>query len=208
MTVATPVNTHASSAEASSLDFRQIMKAISYPGSICHCLSFFDSEEIEGLQASAQQIANTLISSDVSVAFVGLKPSEVHDDWLRLGLRAKQVPVEKADYIFIAANNLQDLDLSLIKIGSAESPEKSATLLISLQNDFHEAVQRPLTLSGPGINPDEAAPVINLDSMPSSFLEQRALICQEFPQGVDLFCCTEKEFLAIPRTTVIRWAGE
>jgi alpha-D-ribose 1-methylphosphonate 5-triphosphate synthase subunit PhnH len=193
------------SAEASSLDFRQIMKAMSYPGRVCHCLSMIDETDVPSVNRSAQQIANVLVSREVNVSYFVQEPTEACEQWIRFQLRSQIVPINDADYLFTHAENLAELKLENLPMGTSESPEKSITLIVSVSSDFNKPSQRPLQFTGPGINPDAPATQVNLDSVSTRFFEQRAALAPLFPLGIDVFFCSEREFIALPRTTQVTW---
>lgn len=208
MNQTTTLNYKHESAEAASLDFRNILKAMAYPGKICHCLSFFEQTDVDVIHPSAQQIAKVLISREVTVGFADEVVSPAREQWVRIDLRSAIVPPEQADYLFITAGQLVDFDLNRLKKGSAESPDKSTTLLVSVDHDLQAPSQRPVYFSGPGINPKTGPVMLNLDSISNSFFNKRAELVADFPLGIDLFFCSKQDFIALPRTTNVTFAGE
>ncbi len=193
------------SAEASSLDFRQILKAMSYPGKVCQCFSKIDESHARSINRSAQQIAHTLVSREVSVSYFLQQPSNACKDWIRFILRSRIVTPEDADFLFVNGTDLAELDLQTLPMGTSESPQNGITLLVSVDDDFTHPSLRPLTLTGPGVNPNGPPVVINLDSVSNNFFQQRQTLAPLFPLGIDVFFCAAEDFIALPRTTQVNW---
>jgi phosphonate C-P lyase system protein PhnH len=193
------------SAEVSSLDFRKIMNAMAYPGRAVRCPSAAEAANVPTVTRSSQQIAKSLVSRDVTVSFFKQVPTEACLDWVRFTLRSQRVEPEHGDFLFVNAEDLTELDLETLPLGTAESPERSVTLLINVSHDFSNPAERPLVFSGPGVNPNGPAVVVNLDSVPLSFFERRRLLAPIFPLGLDAYFCSDKEFIALPRTTQVTW---
>jgi alpha-D-ribose 1-methylphosphonate 5-triphosphate synthase subunit PhnH len=85
--------------------------------------------------------------------------------------------------------------LECFALGSAESPEQSATLLIRV-----DALTggTPIVLSGPGIQHTQTiAPV----GLPERFWRERAALAPLFPCGIDCYLLCGAELIGLPRTT-------
>lgn len=189
------------SAEESSLDFRQIMKAVSFPGRAQHCLSIPGKNDLSSMTMSLQQIAEALINRDVCVCFSGTLPTENCLKWLTLYLHSQVTELNDADFIITDAQHLTTDLLEKIKVGTDEFPDRSATVLVNWHRPFSQPSDNPVVASGPGINPDEPSLSLNLDDISSEFLSARQQLNNRYPLGVDLFLCAEEEFMALPRTT-------
>jgi len=82
--------------------------------------------------------------------------------------------------------------------GTAEYPDRSATLLIQLPSLDGG---RPLCLTGPGI--EAARPFAPL-GLPGVFWEQRERMQGDFPCGLDCFFFDNSRVAGLPRTTLTR----
>jgi len=192
-------------AESSALDFRQIMNAMAFPGRTHSCESPKNNAISADVNGSAQHIANALVSREVTVSFFDLTPSAVSLEWLRLSLRSRIVDFKDADFIFVNSSSLTNLDLDELPLGNAESPEKSTTLLVNVSDAFTASTDRPIRFGGPGVNPNALPISVNLDSVPTSFFEQRERLKPLFPMGLDVYFCSKDDFIAMPRTTTVTW---
>lgn len=89
-------------------------------------------------------------------------------------------------------------DWSRFPIGSAEYPDHSATLLLSVAS--FSGGER-LILTGPGIETSrDVAPA----GLPSDFVAAMAANAALFPRGLDVLLVCGSELLALPRTTRIQ----
>jgi alpha-D-ribose 1-methylphosphonate 5-triphosphate synthase subunit PhnH len=85
--------------------------------------------------------------------------------------------------------------LESFALGSAESPEQSATLLIRVSALTGGA---PVVLSGPGIL-DTAT--ISPAGLPARFWHERATLAPLFPCGIDCYLVCGARLIGLPRTT-------
>jgi len=167
--------------------FSQLVNAFSYPGTVQTLAN-------ESGSASLSVIA-TLVDGATSLS----DPYQLLNaaDLLRLQVEASAP--ETASYVLCAGDKSNNFEPSL---GSLESPDQSATLVIKV-TDLQSGAQR-LNLSGPGIKDScEIAP----QGLHTSWLSQRQEWCGAFPLGVDLILVSESAFVAIPRTTQIKEVG-
>jgi alpha-D-ribose 1-methylphosphonate 5-triphosphate synthase subunit PhnH len=205
MQVSDVIQTDYQSAEISSLDFRHIMNAMAYPGRPFQCPMMEFETSLTPMKKSAQQIANALVSREVNLSFFGQRPSVAALEWIRFTLRSKVVDIAESHFLFVDAQDLVNLNLEVLPLGGAESPENSITLLVSVDGGFQKPAQRPVTFSGPGVNPEGPPVKVNLDCVPTSFFEQRKSLAPLFPLGLDAYFCGDDEFIALPRTTQTTW---
>jgi alpha-D-ribose 1-methylphosphonate 5-triphosphate synthase subunit PhnH len=82
--------------------------------------------------------------------------------------------------------------------GSAEYPDRGATLLISVACLDGGA---PVTLTGPGI---ATATSFAPQGLPDHFWSQRTSMGKDFPRGVDCFLFDDHRVAGLPRTTQAR----
>ncbi|MDX1342368.1 MAG: phosphonate C-P lyase system protein PhnH [Reinekea sp.] len=201
----TLINGNDYSAESASLDYRQLLKAMSYPGKVCHGLSIIDDTRMSIVNRSAQQIAQTLLSGDVSASYFRAPESASFERWIRFDCESRLVAVQEADFLFVNGKDLADLDLLSLKLGSEESPDRSVTLLVMVSHTFMSESLRPVFASGPGIRPEGPEVKLNLDDIPTEFFQHRQQLAPLFPMGMDMFICHPREFIALPRTTSLVW---
>lgn len=169
--------------------FRRLMEAFSYPGRVVEI-----TEANEAADALTAVLA-TLLDSEVSLADPeGLVSQE---DWPRLEARAAKP--EQAD--FILAQGARALGIEP-RLGSLESPERSATLILRVAALGQGA---GYGLSGPGVNGSHA---LHLSGLDPAWLAARATWNSAFPTGVDLLLVDATRIAALPRTTRIHTQGE
>jgi phosphonate C-P lyase system protein PhnH len=102
--------------------------------------------------------------------------------------------------IVIVDSELMPAQLAAAKRGEEITPEGGATIYLRI--DEHTPWTRA-SLTGPGINGTAHIEV----PFTSAVLEARALVCAEFPRGVDIITIDrDAQVLAFPRTTLIEAA--
>jgi alpha-D-ribose 1-methylphosphonate 5-triphosphate synthase subunit PhnH len=85
--------------------------------------------------------------------------------------------------------------LATFRLGEAESPEHSATLLIRVDALTGGA---PVVLRGPGI---ESTATIAPVGLPTRFWQERAELAPMFPCGIDCYLVCGDQLIGLPRTT-------
>jgi alpha-D-ribose 1-methylphosphonate 5-triphosphate synthase subunit PhnH len=113
-------------------------------------------------------------------------------DWPRLQAR----PETAEHAAFVAADGARAPDFSP-SLGSLESPERGATLVLTVAA---LGAGRRLRLSGPGIDGHATLAVAGLHP---GWIEARAGWVAAFPLGVDMVLCDDTQFAALPRTAQI-----
>jgi len=170
--------------------FRRLMEACAFPGRLADLSD-------TGTQALTSVLA-TLLDGEVSLADPdGLVASE---DWRRL--EAHRRGPDKAD--FIVCDGAQGPAFTPC-LGTLESPERSATLIIrvaGLANGAHEVKGAgiPLLLSGPGI---EHTQTLTVEGLAPAWLTAREIWVAAFPLGVDCLLVDAQRAAFLPRTTRI-----
>ncbi len=159
--------------------FRQLLSAFSYPGQI---VSLGGEPE----QALTLALA-TLI--DGSVGLCDLHGLISIDDRRRLG--CTMTAAEAAQFVVVDAGQFTEFQPSL---GSLESPEHGATLLLRA---YPEESKTVLRLTGPGINGER---ILTVAGVHPEWWSQRKLWNRAFPLGADMIILTGDQLLAIPRT--------
>lgn len=169
--------------------FRTLMKAFSYPGRCYHLPPGLQP------QKAVMAILATLADAEVSVADCAQQLDAL--DQQRLG--APVVDPSEARFVVAAAERAPDFTPS---IGSLESPELSATLLLpvkALGTALAQGLQ--LSLTGAGVQGQRSLAVAGLHP---DWLTSRQRWNQSFPMGVELLLCDGMQLVALPRTTRIQ----
>ncbi|GAB1622672.1 phosphonate C-P lyase system protein PhnH [Agarivorans aestuarii] len=176
--------------------FRQILKALSEPGSqvtLEHHLGFAP------LNAAASQVVMSLCDQQTALYLSAAltknaeQPIEqaLHNLAFHNGL--SPAPINQADFVVLDAQ--EELDLSQLKAGTDSSPEQSATVLIQT-NSLHTGPV--FQLSGPGIKHKLD---LQLGDLSTSIVDYLLKPSHRFPLGLDFMFCHQQSLVAISRTT-------
>lgn len=166
-------------------NYRALLEATSRPGLIQPI--HFSQESADALTA----VLAALLDSEVSLADVD---QQIHQDSWPL-FQAKRADVESADYVVCQGHKAPMFEP---KVGTLESPEHSATLLLSV-NSLNTG-PLILELTGPGI---ESSIKCSISGLNHEWLKQREDWVGAFPLGVDVLLMDQTHVLALPRTTVV-----
>jgi len=169
--------------ELNRINFRSLLKALSYPGDEFKLWPVYDSFLLAAFA--------TIVSPESTYY---LEDQEKTKELAQILVNAQPVSLEKADYIF--CNQFQPHLLLKAKTGTSLYPEQSATLFFCPPSDL----SLPVCLKGPGIlnqkhtNLPVSAEFIDL------FLKQN----QNFPLGLDVFLITKQgTVIGLPRTIYV-----
>ncbi|MEM9955074.1 MAG: phosphonate C-P lyase system protein PhnH [Chloroflexota bacterium] len=165
--------------------FLALMWSLSYPGRIYSLPS--------GASSAFEAIAETLL--DIETSFYTTDETAVATFSAN---GARLLSPERAAYHFY--ENLSENDLDTLKeasIGTLMYPDQSATLIIGATF----GTGQELTLTGPGINPQQAT-TISIGGIPIAFwtLREKAI---RYPRGWDIYLVDDKQVIGLPRTTLI-----
>ncbi|AOZ52500.1 phosphonate C-P lyase system protein PhnH [Chromobacterium vaccinii] len=150
---------------------------------------------LPGLKASAAALLYTLADQDVRVWLPALPDDTIASLRFHTGIRVAELP-EEADFIVIAAG-MPLPDLMSLKAGSAEYPDRSATLLIEVDGFGADQVEG----SGPGF----AAPRrFGAAGLPKDFWREWQRNHARFPLGVDAMLISDTHVAGLPRSVRIR----
>ncbi|MBE0507198.1 MAG: phosphonate C-P lyase system protein PhnH [Marinospirillum sp.] len=169
--------------------FRTLMMAFSYPGRCYHLPPDLQP------QKAIMAILATLADAEVSVADCTQQLDAL--DQQRMG--ALVVDASEARFVVAVAEQAPDFAPS---IGSLESPELSATLLLpvkALGTTLAQGLQ--LSLTGAGVQGQTSLAVNGLHP---DWLKSRERWNQSFPMGIELLLCDGTQLVALPRTTRIK----
>ncbi|WP_170761473.1 phosphonate C-P lyase system protein PhnH [Ruegeria lacuscaerulensis] len=170
--------------------FRVAMTVMARPGEI---RSLSGSQPPAPLSVAAGTLLLTLCDPDTTVHLAGATDTDAVRQWLTFHTGAPFVAASDADF---AVGTWQALGpLGRYRIGTAEYPDRSATLIV----ECDVLQQTGAELSGPGIRgtsrlslPDGAA-----------FRKNAA----QYPLGCDFFFTSGDKVAALPRSTQIRAEG-
>lgn len=188
----------------SQLTFRALLKCMAEPGSVIDLSELAlpvnaepnETTEHSQLYATTWCIAQTLFDPDSSVFLAA--PFDVES--LRTTLRFQTdthitSDTEQADFVIAQLEELKHLEQ--FKVGTAETPDQSTTLILQVE-DFASA--NPMQLQGPGIKASARLPIKGLTSEMQQNLVQNHLL---YPCGIDVIFCSPTQIAALPRSTQI-----
>lgn len=166
--------------------FRDLLHVFSYPGQV---RASHAAEPMTWLALLA-----ALLDGEVGLA----DPHGMIPDGQWPMLEALPTPPERAAFIVADGGRAPDFEP---RLGSLESPETGATLLLRVAALGQAPGAVPLSLSGPGVRDRTGLAVTGLHP---GWLEARAGWVAAFPLGVDLLLCDACRFAALPRTTEVQ----
>lgn len=174
--------------------FRHLLMSMAYPGTIAELK--MDLACPGRLSPAAGAVLLTLLDYETPL-WTDLDPDSPELHWLTFHTGAPVTPDPAvAGFALITDTNVLN-GPGRFNPGTAASPDISTTLVIQAQ-----AMDpgRHLRLTGPGI---ENETFIHVAGIPEPFWENRTVINQGCPAGIDMIVVHEGRFCAIPRTTRI-----
>ncbi len=165
--------------------FRKIMTVMARPGDI---EKVSGAKPPEPLSVAAGCLILCLCDPDTPVFLATAQDQPAVRDWISFHTGAPIVAAEAAHF---AIGHWDDLPLHRFRIGTAEYPDRSATLIVEVPGLAPQGVQ----LTGPGIK--DAAHL----SLPETQAFQRNAAL--FPLGLDFFFTSGAHLAALPRTTKV-----
>jgi alpha-D-ribose 1-methylphosphonate 5-triphosphate synthase subunit PhnH len=172
--------------------FRLLLLAMAYPATIIEedLNHLFVSPP--PLEKEAASILLTLCDFDTGIY---LSPSLNNvSQYLSFHTGAKIVPIKKASFALFG--NIKELTkLEDLNWGTEKYPDHSTTLIIG--GSFN-GEGPDLHASGPGIKEPK---LFTGHGLTTKFIEERELMVQSFPLGVDIFLVGFEKICALPRTT-------
>lgn len=165
--------------------FRELVEAFSRPGDIREIGNCVDGA------IARRAVLATLMDAEMTLA----DPQEQipPEDWPLL--QARRVKSEYGRYVAAKGSSAPDFQPAL---GSLESPELGATLLIEIDKVGQGDIS--LELVGPGINGRRQ---LRLAGLHPDWLTRREAWVSSFPLGVDMLLSDAHRIVALPRTTQI-----
>ena len=173
--------------------FRSALDALSRPGR-CFQVGY----SLKGLALGPAMAHLLLALTDDDTPVWWQRSASVETAWLRFHTSAPvaNMPDAAAFAVVVDAQCMPRIDS--FAIGSVESPERSATLLVEVSS----MVQGPaVEWRGPGIADLQ---IVRIAGLPDNFWTQWQANHAAFPQGVDIvFTCADAA-IGLPRTTRVR----
>lgn len=176
--------------------FRRLLDAAAHPGRLFNLIDTFTGLEDAPSGHQRPLAAALLALADYETpVWLDDDPSAILRSLLAFHCNAP-LAAGPQTASFVVISNAADMPaLERYSWGSAEYPDRGATLLISVA-DLRSG--RPVSLCGPGI---DGAVTVGPQGLPEDFWRQRTLMQREFPRGLDCFFFDERHVVGLPRTT-------
>ena len=163
--------------------FRAVMTAMARPSEICQVSGAMPPAP---MSVAAGVVLLTLCDPETPIYLAGRYDTPQIREWITFHTGAPFVGAQDA---LFALGGWEDLPLQEFQIGSAEYPDRSATLII----ECAVLANAGAVLQGPGI---EATAQLSLPET-GAFQQNSTL----FPLGLDFVFTCDKSLAALPRTT-------
>ncbi|WP_199731038.1 MULTISPECIES: phosphonate C-P lyase system protein PhnH [Aquitalea] len=150
---------------------------------------------LPGLKPSTSALLYTLIDQDVTLWAPTLPEATLASLRFHCALRLADTP-EQADFILLPAGSALP-PLSSLRAGSPEYPDRSATVLLEVDDFAPQQVEA----SGPGF----ASPRrFGATGLPPAFWTQWQANHARFPLGVDVLLLSATQLAGLPHSTVVQ----
>lgn len=173
--------------------FRALLEATARPGTV---VSLPQPETPPPLPPAAAAIALALCDGDTPLWLDDRLASTPVREWLRFHAATPLVADPSLAAFAFACGDAAPFDA--LATGTDEAPERSATLILSVEAF---GMGRPLRLAGPGIAGET---LLRVSGLPNRFAAWRARNLALYPRGVDVVLVSGTEAAALPRTTVVQ----
>ncbi|MDO8441057.1 MAG: phosphonate C-P lyase system protein PhnH [Polaromonas sp.] len=181
------------SVHETQLAFREVLDALARPGQVRAIGPALPGVALGGAMA---RLLLSLSDDETPVWWQHADPDLQH--WLRFHTGAAVAGRPETASFAVLTDIRQGLMLADFALGTAASPEFSATLLIELVN---LEAGPALEWRGPGIQTMQR---VGLQGLPADFWTQWQVNHATFPQGVDIVFTCGEHALGLPRTTRVR----
>lgn len=170
--------------------FRAALEAMARPGST------YVLQEMGDAPAPVSRAAATLLlvlcDPETPLHLAGGYDTDALRGWVTFHTGAPLVPADKAMFVL---GNWSALELGALSLGTAEYPDRSATVIV---DGVFEGVE--VTLRGPGIKEMTRARLPEV----AVFQDNAA----RFPLGLDFYFTTGAKLSALPRSTRVTAGGD
>ena len=174
--------------------FRQVLHVLSRPGSTIETSGIATAPA--PMTATLAAVALTLLDHETAVCLCPPFDDEQVRGYLAFhtGAPVGAAP-EEADFLLCRGGQLPEI--SVLKPGTAEYPDRSATVLLAVDG-FGEGDR--VTLTGPGI---ETETQFAAEGLEARFWTQARRNTARYPLGVDFLFCGPGILAGLPRSTKI-----
>ncbi len=167
--------------------FRAAMQAMARPGTIVETAG---TTPPAPLSVAAGTLLLTLCDPETGIYLAGDHDCDAVRGWITFHCGAPFTTAESCDFAVGTWEDLRPLDR--FRIGTAQYPDRSATLIVEMPDLAASGVQ----LSGPGI-----CDVAYLSLPETRAFQQNAA---RYPLGWDAVFCAGHRLAALPRSTTVR----
>lgn len=178
--------------------FRGVLAALSRPGRAVACVASVTAPA--PLMPAVAAVVATLADNTSPVWLDAALSEGAAPAWVGFHTGAPIVPDPEAAAFALIGDPLAMPDLSTFALGTAEYPDRSATLIVQVES--LEGGGR-LVLKGPGIE-DRAH--VAPHPLPAGFVARMRANRALFPRGVDLILVAGDRILGLPRSTRVEAA--
>lgn len=179
--------------------FRAILKAMSRPGVGVPLAARVSPPE--PLRAETAAVLLTLADAETPLWIAPELASGEVLSWLRFHTGAPVVAEPAMAMFAVVGPRTGEAALTALSIGTAEYPERSATVVLQLERSL---AGPSLRLSGPGI---ETEARLDAAALPASVLSILARNRALYPLGLDLVVAGSAEVTCIPRSSLVEPTG-
>ena len=186
--------------EASQGIFRQVLRSMSRPGLIVD-INPPVSASLCTKASAAGSILLALMDSDSSLNISKNLQSSAWPKFLKFHTGCI-LSETYAGSNFIWINDLKNLpSLHECDLGSETFPESCTTLLLDVQAfQVTQSGTDSTSWTGPGISETIS---VDIAGVGASFWEERRLIRDVYPRGIDVIFCSANQIVSLPRSTRI-----
>ncbi len=181
--------------------FRIILDCMARPGKINN-LGEIRIQAPEGFNPASALVAFALLNRDVT--FFSVANPDVINEYMLVNTHAAPSEVEKADFVFMNGSGNGEILLQT-NVGILEYPEKSATIIIDVENVHDKPKDQTfeIILRGPGVETEKKIYVRNISlSVLQALKEQNS----EYPLGIDaILTDRDGNIVCIPRSNNFSW---
>ncbi|WP_368744783.1 phosphonate C-P lyase system protein PhnH [Desertibaculum subflavum] len=178
----------------SQVTFRAMLAAIAEPGLVQRVELALDAPAPLGRALASACL--TLLDFETPV-WLAPGIGKAAGDWIAFHTGAPLATDPAAAAFAVLAEGDDLLPLDRFALGSDESPELGASLLVQVRG---VAADAGAVWFGPGI---ETTRRVAVDGIDARFWPARAALAPLFPRGLDIFFCAGDRVVALPRTTKV-----
>lgn len=181
--------------------YRKVVDSMSRPGMISNLSEEADNAAFQtGCFPSTEILALMLLDTEVTFKVMSKREEKISSLINQLTY-AKTAEADRANFIFLLKDCEQEqlkAALQSAKTGSLVNPHESAIVIIETES---VSTGTGLTLTGPGIETEQAANITAADT----WLDIRSEKNREYPMGIEIILTdASHSILCLPRTTKIR----